>query len=180
LYYYIHITRFTTVLLPYDPTSYNDTRRSDIEQRARCLHLKVLDGEPAREVLEFLHGKRAIVRLAARLAGEEASAPALALVAADREVDLTLCEVGDAEIDFVVHAIALDVIDIVHEDVLAVAAYEADLAAVVLHYLEFGGIVELLISELQAIRRRDLHVLAVDAADGDVARDICIRDVGHC
>ncbi len=44
---------------------------------------KVLVGEPAREVLELLHGERAVVRLVARLAGEVAGAPILAL----REVD---------------------------------------------------------------------------------------------
>ncbi len=48
---------------------------------------------------------------------------------------------------------------------------EADLAAVVILDLELGGVVELLSSELEAARRGDLHVFAVDTADGDFAFD---------
>ncbi len=68
------------------------------------------------------------VRSVARLAGEEASAPVLALVASDREVDLALREVDNTHADPALGAIALDVVDVVHVDELGVAACERKLA----------------------------------------------------
>ncbi len=94
------------------------------EQLSRDDESKVLDGEPASDVLELLHGERAVVRSVARLAGEETSATVLALVARDREVDLALREVDDTHGEPATGALALDVVDVVHVDELAVAACE--------------------------------------------------------
>ncbi len=61
----------------------------------------------------------------------------------------------------------------------ACRTFETDLAAVVLMDLELGGVFELLDSKLEAVRRRNPHVLAVDAADGDHASDVCVCGGGH-
>ncbi len=94
-------------------------------QQTACAksNLKILNGEPAREVvLEILHGERAVVRHLARLAGEEAGVTlrVLALVARDREVDLALREVDDAPM--LNPPTGPSSSDAVHVDDLAVAA----------------------------------------------------------
>ncbi len=121
LYFYIHKQTLQSTPRRCLITEHRTMTQGGRQQDSECLiKFKGLDGE--REVLELFYGERAVVRLTACLAREVTGAPILALVARNRQVHLTIREIDNAKADPATGTIALDVVDVVHVDDLAVAA----------------------------------------------------------
>jgi hypothetical protein len=81
------------------------------------------DLEPASEVLVLQDSERTFVGHIAGLARQPPGLSVLALVTSDGEIDEGIRKVRDAHVEPSSLALAFDVVDVVHVDVLVVAAY---------------------------------------------------------